>query len=105
MIDSGETDWKVIAINVNDPLAANVNDLSDLQNTPLRDIVSQVYRWFRDYKVPDGKPPSDFAFNGDAQSKDFAVEVIKQTHESWKQLTGDKLKFTTKLWTGNYVNS
>lgn len=99
MIDGGETDWKLIAINVNDPLAEHVNDLSDLRDTPLHDVVGQVHRWFRDYKIPDGKPPSDFAFNGEAQPRDFAVEVIQQTHESWKQLVGDELAFNTKLWT------
>ncbi|KAG3060342.1 hypothetical protein PI124_g22938 [Phytophthora idaei] len=103
MIDGGETDWKVIAINVNDPLAADINDLRDLRNTPLHDVVSQVHRWFRDYKIPDGKPPSDFAFNGEAQSRDFAVEVIQQTHESWKQLVGDELAFNSKLWTRTNV--
>jgi inorganic pyrophosphatase len=26
----GETDWKVIAIDVNDPLAENLNDINDV---------------------------------------------------------------------------
>ena len=30
MIDEGETDWKVIAIDVNDPLAENLNDIHDV---------------------------------------------------------------------------
>ncbi|RLN55810.1 hypothetical protein BBJ29_006693 [Phytophthora kernoviae] len=101
MIDSGETDWKVIAINANDPLADQLNDLRDLRKTPLHDVVPQIHRWFRDYKIPDGKPPSDFAFNGEAQPRDFAVDVIQQTHESWKQLVGDELGFNSKLWTHN----
>lgn len=105
MIDGGETDWKVIAINVNDPLAADINDLRDLQNTSLRDKVFQVHRWFRDYKIPDGKAPSDFAFNGEAQSRDFAIEVIQQTHKSWKQLVGDNLSYQTNLWTGRDMNA
>ncbi|CAI5700658.1 hypothetical protein KXD40_005323 [Peronospora effusa] len=103
MIDGGETDWKVIAMNVNDPLAEQVNDLRDLKKTPLHDVVGQVHRWFRDYKIPDGKPASDFAFNGEAQSREFALNVIQQTHESWKQLVGDELtlKPNPKLWTCN----
>ncbi|TYZ57936.1 hypothetical protein PybrP1_013223 [[Pythium] brassicae (nom. inval.)] len=100
MIDDGETDWKVVAINVNDPLAALVNDVADLAKTELRDVVPDVHRWFRDYKIPDGKPPSAFAFGGEAQSRDFAVEVIQQTHESWKQLVGRELAAPTTLWTG-----
>ncbi|RLN98082.1 hypothetical protein BBJ28_00011628, partial [Nothophytophthora sp. Chile5] len=104
MIDGGETDWKVIAINVNDPLAAQLDDLEDLRKTELQDVVPMIHRWFRDYKIPDGKPPSDFAFNGEAQPRDFAVEVIQQTHESWKQLVGDELAFNSKLWTCNRAN-
>ncbi|KAI9916831.1 hypothetical protein PsorP6_018155 [Peronosclerospora sorghi] len=99
MIDGGETDWKVIAINVNDPLAEHVHDLKDLEKTPLHNVVSQVQRWFRDYKIPDGKPPSDFAFHGNAQPREFAENVILQTHESWKQLVGGEVPFNTKLWT------
>ena len=30
MIDEGETDWKVMAIDVNDPLAENLNDIQDV---------------------------------------------------------------------------
>lgn len=101
MIDSGETDWKVIAINMKDPLAKHVNDIEDLAKTELHDAVAQIHRWFRDYKIPDGKPPSEFAFGGRAMPRDFAVEVIQQTHESWKQLVGDELAHPTKLWTSN----
>lgn len=104
MIDDGETDWKVIAINVKDPLAELVNDVEDLAKTELHDIVPQIHRWFRDYKIPDGKRPSEFAFNGQAQPRDFAVEVIQQTHESWKQLVGNELTNPTKLWTSNHPN-
>ncbi|TMW61985.1 hypothetical protein Poli38472_009478 [Pythium oligandrum] len=101
MIDDGETDWKVIAINVNDPLAPHVNDIADLTKTPLHDIVPQIHRWFRDYKIPDGKPQSQFAFDGKAMPRDFAINVIEQTHESWKHLVGDTLGTPTKFWTGN----
>jgi inorganic pyrophosphatase len=30
MIDDGELDWKVIAINKEDPLAAELNDIEDV---------------------------------------------------------------------------
>ncbi|GLD99778.1 hypothetical protein PINS_up008506 [Pythium insidiosum] len=100
MIDDNETDWKVIAIDVNDPLAKELNDLEDLAKSPLSGVVTEIRDWFRDYKIPDGKPPSQFAFNGEAKSRDFAVDVIMQTHESWKQLVDGRLDSSTKLWTG-----
>lgn len=31
LIDEGETDWKIITINVNDPLADQVNDIGDVE--------------------------------------------------------------------------
>ncbi|XP_025241909.1 inorganic pyrophosphatase 2, mitochondrial isoform X6 [Theropithecus gelada] len=42
--------------------------------------------WFRLYKVPDGKPENQFAFNGEFKNKAFALEVIKSTHQCWKAL-------------------
>ena len=30
MIDEGETDWKVICIDVTDPLAENLSDIQDV---------------------------------------------------------------------------
>ena len=31
LIDEGETDWKVLAIDVEDPLAAEIDDISGLE--------------------------------------------------------------------------
>jgi inorganic pyrophosphatase len=31
LIDEGETDWKVLAIDVTDPLANEINDIDDLE--------------------------------------------------------------------------
>jgi inorganic pyrophosphatase len=31
MIDDGELDWKVIAINKDDPVAADLNDIDDVE--------------------------------------------------------------------------
>ncbi|XP_026515638.1 inorganic pyrophosphatase 2, mitochondrial [Terrapene carolina triunguis] len=46
--------------------------------------------WFRLYKVPDDKPENQFAFNGEFKDKDFAVGIIKSTHEYWKALLHKK---------------
>jgi inorganic pyrophosphatase len=31
MIDDGELDWKIIAIDINDPKASSVNDIEDVE--------------------------------------------------------------------------
>uniref|UniRef100_A0AAR2LUI1 inorganic diphosphatase n=1 Tax=Pygocentrus nattereri TaxID=42514 RepID=A0AAR2LUI1_PYGNA len=76
MIDEGETDWKVIAINVDDPEAKDLNDISDVQRLKPGYLEATV-DWFRRYKVPDGKPENQFAFNGEFKDKDFAIKTIK----------------------------
>ncbi|NP_001187633.1 inorganic pyrophosphatase [Ictalurus punctatus] len=85
MIDEGETDWKVIAINVDDPEAKDLNDITDVQRLKPGYLEATV-DWFRRYKVPDGKPENKFAFNEEFKDKDFAIKTIKSTHDFWKAL-------------------
>merc|ERR1712119_107420 len=85
MIDEGETDWKVIAIDVNDPLAENLNDIHDVDKV-MPGFLKATVEWFKIYKMPDGKPANEFAFNAEPKNKEFAEKVITGTHESWKKL-------------------
>ena len=43
--------------------------------------------WFRIYKIPDGKPENQFAFDGEAKNAEFALKVIEETHKHWVALT------------------
>ncbi|QLG73537.1 hypothetical protein HG535_0F00470 [Zygotorulaspora mrakii] len=85
LIDDGELDWKIIAINVEDPISSQLQNLNDV-NKYLPGILEATREWFRDYKIPDGKPSNSFAFNG--QYKDVAdtIEIIQDCHDSWKKL-------------------
>ncbi|KAG2224601.1 hypothetical protein INT45_003741 [Circinella minor] len=92
LLDEGETDWKVIAIDVNDPLAPRLNDIEDVEKQ-LPGLIRATNEWFRIYKIPDGKPENVFAFSGEAKNKKYATDVILETHEAWKGLingTSDK---------------
>ncbi|TGZ55637.1 hypothetical protein CRM22_010330 [Opisthorchis felineus] len=89
MIDEGETDWKVIAIHTDDPLADKLNDIDDVDKH-MPGLLKATRDWFRYYKVPTGKPENTFAFNGDFKNKAFALDVIQQTHEQWKSLISGK---------------
>ncbi|XP_029305425.1 inorganic pyrophosphatase [Cottoperca gobio] len=90
MIDEGETDWKVIVINVEDPEANDLNNISDVRRLKPGYLEATV-DWFRMYKVPDGKPENQFAFNDEFKDKDFAIEIIKSTHTFWKDLISQKV--------------
>ncbi|CAO3687592.1 unnamed protein product [Umbelopsis vinacea] len=92
LLDEGETDWKLIVIDVNDPLAPKLNDIEDVEKH-LPGLVRATNEWFRIYKIPDGKPENVFAFSGEAKNKKYATDIIHETHEAWKSMihgTSDK---------------
>ena len=106
LLDEGETDWKVIVVDVLDPLASKLNDIEDVERH-LPGLIRATNEWFRCaisplylrtlsdcairiYKIPDGKPENTFAFSGEAKNKKYAMEIIHECHESWRRLiTGE----------------
>ncbi|CAE6447361.1 unnamed protein product [Rhizoctonia solani] len=89
LLDEGETDWKVIVVDVNDPLASKLNDIEDVERH-LPGLIRATNEWFRIYKIPDGKPENAFAFSGEAKNKKYATEIIHECHEAWRRLiTGE----------------
>ncbi|CAL8097189.1 unnamed protein product [Calicophoron daubneyi] len=89
MIDEGETDWKLITINVDDPLASKMNNISDV-DVHMPGLLKATRDWFKYYKVPTGKPENTFAFDGEFKNKDFALSIVEQTHKQWHQLISGK---------------
>ncbi|KAJ8672487.1 hypothetical protein QAD02_003746 [Eretmocerus hayati] len=85
LIDEGETDWKIIVIDVNDPIANQLNDIADIDKH-YPGLLKATIEWFKIYKIPDGKPENQFAFNGDAKPRDFALHVIEEVHKHWLSL-------------------
>ena len=55
MIDDGEADWKVLAIDAADPLASKIHDVGDLEKL-LPGKIGEVREWFRSYKVSRHAP-------------------------------------------------
>lgn len=81
LIDEGETDWKMIVVDVNDPLSEKLNDLNDIERL-FPGLLQGTREWFRIYKVPDGKPRNQFAFNDEPKGMIFEIfyfflEIIK----------------------------
>lgn len=77
LLDEGETDWKLLAIDTRDPLAAELRDVGDIE-THFPGLLKATVEWFRLYKVPDGKPQNQFAFGGEAKDAEFAHKVIDE---------------------------
>ncbi|BEJ11459.1 hypothetical protein CspHIS471_0108810 [Cutaneotrichosporon sp. HIS471] len=85
LLDEGETDWKVIVVDVNDPLASRLNDIEDVERH-LPGFIRATNEWFRVYKIPDGKSENVFAFSGEAKPKKYATEIIFECNKAWKKL-------------------
>jgi len=86
LIDEGETDWKIIAVNVLDPKAHFINGPEDLEKHK-PGVISTLRDFFINYKVPDGKGRNTLAFGGDIKDKEFALSVVADHHEGWKSLS------------------
>jgi len=102
MLDDGELDWKVIAISVNDPLAAKLDRISDVEDY-FPGTVAGIREWFRWYKTPDGKPLNRFGFHETVLDKEKAVDVIMETHEAWVRLVAGEAD-KNKLWVPESVH-
>ncbi|KAM7250255.1 hypothetical protein ACFE04_022138 [Oxalis oulophora] len=85
MIDEGELDWKIVAVALDDPRASLVNDIDDVEKH-FPGTLTAIRDWFRDYKIPDGKPANKFGLGNKAANKDYALKVITETNESWAKL-------------------
>lgn len=97
MVDSGELDWKIVAIDTQDPLASQLHDIVDVQSQ-MPGVVSGIREWFRWYKTPDGKPLNAFGFDGRVLNAAAALAVIDETHEAWRRLRSEK--HVHGLWVG-----
>jgi inorganic pyrophosphatase len=91
LIDEGEADWKIIAIDVNDPLASKLNDIGDVEKQ-LPGLLDATRDWFKIYKIPTGKPANSFAADGKFFDRQFALKTIEHDHHSWKQLISGHYK-------------
>jgi len=95
MIDDGELDWKVLAIQTDDPLAVEYNDIDDVPAA----VKDGIREWFRWYKTPDDKPLNGFGFDEKFLDVAETKKVIEETHEFWKKLRAGTAD-AGKLWSG-----
>ncbi|CAK7892674.1 inorganic pyrophosphatase, mitochondrial [[Candida] anglica] len=91
LIDDGELDWKIIAIDVKDPLSQELFDIHDVF-VKCPGLLETTRQWFRDYKLPDGKSENKFAFNGVYKNQEETLQVIEECVEAWKRLIEGKVQ-------------
>ncbi len=87
LIDAGETDWKIIAISAEDPLAESLNDLEDIE-VHMPGLLPALHRWFRLYKAP---VINEFAFAGAARGREYATHIVEDCHAMWERLVDEHM--------------
>lgn len=84
LIDEGEADWKILAVNVDQPgplaAARSVEDVESI--FPGR--VAQVLGWIADFKASSGKDTA--TLHHKVHSAEFAMKLIQEDHASWRRL-------------------
>mmetsp|Transcript_49660 Transcript_49660/g.118262 ORF Transcript_49660/g.118262 Transcript_49660/m.118262 type:complete len:444 (-) Transcript_49660:186-1517(-) len=88
MIDSDETDWKILALAMDDDKAANIQDLNDL-DAHMPGVTQALTEWLRKYKTAEGKGENKFGCGGKTMGAAFARKCVDETHEFWRALLAD----------------
>lgn len=88
LIDSGETDWKVVTISVEDPMASRLDDIDDVY-THMPGAIESFIEWLRLYKSHKGVV-NEFGFEDKPQARKYTEETIAETHVFWKKLVAEK---------------
>lgn len=91
LIDDEETDWKIIAINVNDRCCEHINDIRSA-NYYKPGCLKAIKRWFEHYKTVRGKEKNKFGFNGNYKDTKYALHVVNKCHEMWKIRQSKEIK-------------
>ncbi|KAF4727877.1 hypothetical protein FOZ62_017315, partial [Perkinsus olseni] len=87
LLDQGEVDWKVLAINTDDAWSKRLGSLDDVEKyMPGR--VEEVMHWFKTYKMLEGKPENEIGYGGQALPLDKAFEVITTAHVGFASFSG-----------------
>ncbi|CAO3682052.1 unnamed protein product [Rhizopus stolonifer] len=97
MIDEGETDWKVVVIDIKDPMADKIDDIDDVKKH-YPGLLNATKNWFEIYKIPDGKDKNVFAFDGECKNRAYANTIISETHEAWQKLIHAKIPHKTETY-------
>lgn len=72
VLEDGQTDWKVVAVDVSNPLAAELNDIADAERL-MPGYVQTMLEWFRLYKVPEGERKNEIALGGEVKGREYVL--------------------------------
>ena len=80
LIDEGETDWKIIGINIMDYRSYKLRNFNDLSKNEINDI----YDWFINYKLHSKNIKNSVGMNGKIEDFKLAIKIINDCNLHWK---------------------
>lgn len=86
LIDQGEMDWKIIAINKEDKHFDHINSIEDIDKY-YPSTVNMLLEWFRYYKLPDTKKFN--IITKEWYNKKQSEELITNTHKYYLEFLKD----------------
>lgn len=81
----GESSWKVVAIDINDPLADEIHELSDIvKHCP--GLMKGTLEWLKLTQIADGKPDNRQGYGGEVRGIGYTQNIVKEYNTLWRQL-------------------
>lgn len=96
LIDQGELDHKIIALAIDDPKAAAVNSIADLERE-MPGVLPALVDWLKMYKTTDGKEVN-VLMSDVPDTAEQAKQVIADCNEAWKKLAVSKTTPNPGFW-------
>ena len=98
LIDQGELDWKILAINADEAKERRIKNLEDF-NRLCPGAIKEIQEWFRIYKTYEGKGENKFGHGGRLLSVDETIEIIHENHQFYRDLLDKKVEYDRdELW-------
>ena len=90
LIDQGELDWKLLAMEESEAKKFGIRNADDY-NRHHPGAIKVIMEWFRTIKTYDGKPANSFGYDDAVLSVEKTIEIIEENHQSYKQLISGKI--------------
>lgn len=98
LIDQGEVDWKIIVLAQEYAKQNGIKTFEEAMSA-IPERFEYVKEYYRMYKTHEGKKINRFVNNENYFDEKEAIEIVKNSHEEFKQLiTDENLKNYAKLY-------
>ena len=96
LLDQGELDWKILALNADEAKERQIRNLEDF-NRLCPGAIQEIQEWFRTYKTYEGKGENQFGYGGRVLTAERTIEIIHENNQFYRDLIDKKVE-AKDLW-------